>query len=518
MAQLQKISIQIYLFKRVLRTRGRLRWLCYRLMVDNFPDAYEISRGRLLLRIFMKRNIFKELILSRLFVSTTKSDSCQSISAYDYTHPDIFFRFKKSQVYLLEDNLNAPLVFKHKDPELNFHGKLHVYVLERLILWNSSRILSLMQLSPTFIDNPEIQSFMSSYPDLMAQYNSSERFHVVFHEHSAKTLSERRDESTTDPDLLLNVEVWHQRFILQRKRWIVTDITGSPYTKFVAGHWQFLEQAKNEGADVFIKRPSSATNIRLKAAINLMGRADENWYHLLLDTLPRYLYLKDIDQKIPILVRSDLPKSSLKFLSRILDREIIYVKPEEVVSIDKLFLIAARSTTFDSRPANHIEQVKFPTGIYPDLQSYILGKLSNRKVFNYPKKLYLPRKSKYRNLVNESRVTNLASNSGYSVIDSNLDFYERQFHYFNRAETVLSPGGAVLANTVFMKPESRVLLIRSWRDSDLLLWKKLSEACGVHFKEAIGVPTYYGRNALARQHSSFYLPLRRIRKIIKSSE
>lgn len=505
---------EISLLRRILGTRGRLRWLCFRFMNDIFYDAYEISRGRLLLRLLKNRNRFRESVLDKLCIFMVKPMGSQSISVYEYTHPDTGFITEKNHLYFLEDNLNASLIFEKKVS--NLRRRFGRCLLESLISWDSSKVLLLMQLSPTFIKVPQIQSFLRRYPDLIAQYNSLERFPVVFHEYSARTLDDRKDPLNPGPDILLNVSIWYQRFIIQDKKWIVPDITGSPYTKFVAGHWQFLEQSKNQGGDVFIKKPSSTAVTKLKVAIYLMGRADENWYHLLLDTLPRYLFLKHIDLKVPILVRSDLPKTSLQFLSKILDREVIFVKPDEVFSIDKLFLIASRSTVFDSKPPKNLEQVKFPKGIYQDLQSYIFGELPKKRLSEYPKRLYLPRKSKYRNLLNEVRLGNLASNLGFSVIDSNVDFYRHQYYFFNQAETILSPGGAVLANTIFMQPGSRVLLIRSWRDSDLLLWKKLAEVCDVDFNEAIGIPTYYGPNTLARQHSNFYLPFRRVRKLLKS--
>jgi hypothetical protein len=507
---------EIALILRILDTRGRLRWLCFRFMSEIFYDAYEISRGQLMLRLFMNRDRFRESVLNRIRILIEKPEQSQSISVYEYTHPDTRFVFEKNHFYSLEDNLNASLIFEKKSSDSRSSRKFSPCLLERIIFWDSSKVLLLMQLSPTFIEVPQIRSFLSRYPDLISQYNSLERFPVIFHEYSARTLDEREDLSNPSPDVLLNVKIWHQRFIIQDKKWIVTDVTGSPYTKFVAGHWQFLEQNKNEGGCVFIKKPSATAITKLKAAIYLMGRADENWYHLLLDTLPRYLFLKHIDLKVPVLVRSDLPKTSLQFLSKILRREIIFVKPDEVFSIDKLFLIASRSTAFDSKPPSDLEKVKFPRGIYQDLQSYVFEELPKMRLSGYPKKLYLLRKSKYRSLLNEMRVSKLASNLGFSVIESNVDFYRRQYYLFNQAQTVLSPGGAVLANTIFMQPGSRVLLIRSWRDSDLLLWKKLAEVCEVDFDEAIGIPTYYGRNALSRQHSNFYLPLRRARKLLKS--
>lgn len=498
---------QVSLLRRTLKTRGRLRWLCFHFMKEIFNDAYEISRGRLIFRLLINRSLFRDSILDKLCILRVKPEESQTISIYKYTHPDTGFIYEKNYSYLLEDNLNASLVFRKKASSS---------LLESLILWNSSRVLYLLQSSSTLIEVPQVQSLLNRYPDLIDQYNSLERFSVVFHEHSTRTLDVRNGLLSSGPDFLLNVDIWHQRFIIQDKKWILADVTGSPYTKFVAGHWQFLEQRNNEGADVFIKKPSSIAVSKLKAAIYLMGRADENWYHLLLDTLPRYLILKEIDKSVPVLIRSDLPKTSLHFLSLILDREIIYVKPDDVVSVGKLFFVASRSTVFDSKPPKNIEQVEFPSGIYRDLQRYILGKLPEKKLANYPKNLYLPRRSKYRSLLNESHVSKIASHSDFAVVDTNVDFYRQQYFFFNQAETVLSPGGAVLANIIFMQPGSRVMSIRSWRDSDLLLWKKLADACDIRFVEAVGIPTYYGRNALARQHSNFYLPLRKIKKLIKS--
>lgn len=505
---------EISLLRRILDTRGRLRWLCFRFINDFFNDAYEISRGKLLLRLFKHKDRFRESVLNRLSTLRISPDNSLSISIYEYTHPDVRFTFKQNRFYLLEDDLNATLIFEKKNS--NPRNYSVPSLIEKLILWDSSKVLSLLHLSDTLIKDPKVQFLLSRYPDLYSQYNSVERFPVVFHENSMRALDERKEFALPDPDVLLKVEVWHQRFIIQNRKWVITDVTGTPYTKFVAGHWQFLEQVKNEGADSYIKKPTSASKTKLKTAIYLMGRADENWYHLLLDTLPRYLFLKQIDHRVPVLVRSDLPKSSLEFLSNILKREIIFVNPDQVLSIDKLFLIASRSTAFDSKPPKNLEQVRFPSGIYQDLQNYIFDVLPKKNLSQYPKKLYLPRKSKYRILLNELSVSKFASNLGFSIIETNVNFYQQQYYLFHKAETVLSPGGAVFANTIFMKPGSKVLLIRSWRDSDLGLWKKLAEVCNVNFDEAIGIPTYFGRDALARQHSNFYLPLRRVRRLLKS--
>jgi hypothetical protein len=84
--------------------------------------------------------------------------------------------------------------------------------------------------------------------------------------------------------------------------------------------------------------------------------------------------------------------------------------------------------------------------------------------------------------------------------------------FFAEANTIVSPGGAVLANIIFMQRGSRVVSIRSWRGADVPLWKQLAEACEINHSEVIGIPSYFGSKPLLRAHSNFYVPLKRIKK------
>jgi capsular polysaccharide biosynthesis protein len=311
------------------------------------------------------------------------------------------------------------------------------------------------------------------------------------------------------------VDIWHQRFIVQAETWHVVDSTCSPYAEFVAGHWQFLESIPNHIEHAYIKRPQKFNRVEIKQAIYLLGRADENWYHLLLDTLPRYLQLKDIKQDVPVLVRSDLPETTISLIKSLISHKIIFVMPKDLVSVEKLFFVAARSTVHDSMPTNGEDQVKFSPQTIKELREWVLSRLHFENVLHLPKNIFIPRRSKYRNLINTDQARACLEAFDFVTVETNDDFYLKQHLYFNQANHIVSPGGAVLANIVFMNQGSRISLFRSWRDSDLLLWKKLADSCGVQFNEAIGIPTYYGSKTLARQHSNFFLPKRLIRKLLR---
>lgn len=499
-------------FRTILKTRGRLRWLCFRLIPELFSNSYEIGRAKLLIRVLLNWKIFKEAVLGKVFINETISREVIEIDSYEFTHPNIDFEFLLDQVYLLGGELAQDLEFE-LDSNPN-KKKLRKFLLGRLIFWDSSSVLNLIRQRDDLSSEPNFLRFLQHFPDLGSQISRQIKLQVEIHPSAALTFDERREHGQELPDVLQSVSIWHQRFIVKGAIWHVVDSTSSPYGEFVAGHWQFLASIPDHMGHIHLKKPVNVSQIALKEAIYLLGRADENWYHLLLDTLPRYLQLKDIDTGVPVLVRSDLPDTTLSLIKSLIPNTIFLVAPNNVVSVDKLFFIAARSTIHDSKPSNGEEQVQFSRQTLKELRDWVLNRLDNEIDVKLPSKIFIPRRAKYRNLINGERLQHKIENFGFETVETDTSFYLKQYSYFNQADHVVSPGGAVLANIVFMKPGSKVTLIRSWRDSDLLLWKKLADACGIHFSEAVGFPTYYGRKALARQHSNYFVSGRRIRKLL----
>jgi hypothetical protein len=334
------------------------------------------------------------------------------------------------------------------------------------------------------------------------------------HPKAGVTLDQRLLESETwIADFVENVEIWHQRFIMTKDNWLLIDETCSPQLDFVAGHWPYLRQTNPVSNNLELKKPHLSSSIEIAEAIFLMGRCDENWYHLLLDTLPRYLFFKSINPEIPVLIRADLPKTSLNLLRQLIPRKIILVSPHEKISVGLLHYMAGRSTVFDSKPESDQEQVQFSPKILAELKTWILDNLSKDETLIFPSKIYIERNAKYRNVINEKRVKMMVAAMGFEVTNCTDDFYLNQAHYFTNANHVVAPGGAVLANILFMNEGSRVTVIRSSRNSELELWQKLASACGVDLEEIIGIPSYYGTKTLARMHSNYFLPIRRLKSI-----
>jgi hypothetical protein len=505
------VLTDIHLCKKILQTRGVFRWLCFRLLPAVFSDSYEISRGRLIIQVVRNWNIFREKVLGKLYLSEITPNRLIEIDSYEYTHPNIKFEFSIGKIYVLNGEFAEGLDFGLKrNPNAKTLSK---FLLGRMIFWDSKKVLNLARQRENFSTDPRVLKFFQNFPDFVDQISLRTKFLVNIHSNAALTFDERLGRGYDSPDELHDVEIWHQRFIIQEKTWHIVDSTSSPNAEFVAGHWQFVESILNQSEHAYIKKPRQFIKIELKQAIYLLGRADENWYHFLLDTLPRYLQLREISKDVPVLVRSDLPETTISLIKKLIS-QVLFVSPKDLISVEKLFFIAARSTVYDSVPKNGEVQVKFSPQTLVELRNWVLSSASTEFGAKCSDKIFIPRRAKYRNLINTKKLQKTLENVGFKTIETNSEFYVRQYSYFDQAKEIVAPGGAVLANIVFMKPGSKVLVLRSWRDSELLLWKKLADSCGVQFSEAIGFPTYYGRQTLARQHSNYFLPIRKVKKLL----
>lgn len=507
------LSESLKMLSRILQTRGRLRWLCFRLLPTIFYDSYDLTRLKLLFRILKNWNMFVSTILSKLVVTEGVVVDYKVLGIYEFTHPSLKFSLVRGTPYILGKEISQAIDFSENSSSRNFQP--NDYMLGRLILWNSAKTMNFVRESLFLSTNNDVLDFLDHFPSFINEMDSYSKFSIDFHENAELSFDDRLGLNLKFPDVLKNVEIWNQRFLVSDNKWHIVDSTYSPYSKFVAGHWQFLEQIPSHVGHVYLKKPISKRTKNFTKAILLIGRADENWYHLLLDTLPRYLSLKTLNRDIPILVRDDLPETSISLIEKLTDRKIVYVRPEDRIFVETLYFIAARSTVHDSIPHNGEEQVTFSPNTLKSQREWMLKRLKEGKNMAYPIEFFLPRRSKYRNLLNVESVCDYLGKHDFRILELNEAFFLKQHLYFSRAELVVSPGGAVLANILFLPPGSKVIAVRSWRDPKLRLWKKLAGACQVNYSEIVGIPTYHGFKSLARQHSNFYVPLGRFKKALK---
>ena len=215
---------------------------------------------------------------------------------------------------------------------------------------------------------------------------------------------------------------------------------------------------------------------------------DENWYHFLIDTLPRLSFFEGVSMDVPLLIRADIPNTTKEFLARITKRKIVELAPSTRVKVAKLYVCPGRSSVFDSKPPKHESWIKFSPEVLIQMRDRIMDGLSNSTSPFILSSVLLSRKSSTRNLLNYKSIEKLAFKLHVPVYELDEDFFRNQVHIFAGAKHVISPGGAVLANIIFMKPGSKVTVLRSYGNNKLNIWQQLAEISQVEFSEVRGIP------------------------------
>ena len=499
------INLQI----QVLRIRGLTRWLCQRIFRELDLDFYEMSRFKLFCFLFGKYNRYKTAFLRDIGYGDEFFVDLNMIPFSAFTHADTDFKIVPGQRYELQSDL------KNKNKYRS--GSKPRFYLSKIIVWDSRIAQNLIDEIPKIAQIPSYLLIMKAFPDFRKQLQTRQLLNVDFHPYCDLTFDQRYENiDLRKPDFVENVTILCQRFIIKDNRWTIIDVTCNPVQTFVAGQWQFIETYNKYLTQLYLNTPSSHKKIlKLKKAIFLIGRADENWYHFLLDTLPRYLFLRNLDNSIPLLIRNDLPSTTLEFVAKITSHPILLVKANDSLEVKKLYFFASRSTTFDSKPKTKHKHIIFSPVIIGQLRKFLISKIRTSPQPSNPLKIYIPRISKYRNVINNSEITRFLKSEGYFKIITNKKFFAQQSSFFENARLVVAEGGAVCANMLFMKSTSSILVLRSWRNSRDNLWKLLAEACQVKYHETRGIPIYFGVNRLRRQHSDFFVLLSVLKRKVK---
>jgi hypothetical protein len=414
---------------------------------------------------------------------------------------------KYYQTYVIENIFNRKLKIR-----FNINDKNRKTPLDEFIAWNSNIFTKFLKSNE--LEETADKFLQENYPMFFNELKRYLAIEYVNHElatFSFDDLYQKRGLNSFET--ILNVEIWHQRFIHVENKIINFDATTFPTQKFVAGNWQFgTGDKKNLGVQVVL-RPSKIS-VNLSEAIYLMGRCDENWYHFLLDTAPRLLFFENVPAHVPILVRSDLPLTTKEFLKKLTPRNVIEVEPDKTAIVSRLYVCPGRSTVFDSTPPKGLNQVEFSPLVLKLFRDRVFSSLGINSSSYPDNRISFERNSAARNVINWADLRKVLIDFSFQVLPLDINFFRIQAKVFHDAKFVVAPGGAVMANIIFMKPGTKVLVMRSWRGRNLKLWEALSQSVNLKYVEITGFPTYWGFNFLRKIHSDYYISFRKLRRIL----
>jgi capsular polysaccharide biosynthesis protein len=502
-------SIRILTY--ILSVRGLLRTLL--ILTQPFPGTNEyITKGRfsILSNIVIHPKIFKSQFLGRLSFEFKTLDEFSLYAKFPSTQ-----LLNESVIALYTDSTNLvfekPIYKKYLfNSNVNLSDSIDLFA-DVFVRWNS-KFFIVFVLRNHLYDFVE-EFVLQRYPPVFYEFKRTA--HLQFDDHSLSNI--KLDDLYLKKGInayeeILDAEILHQKFIKVGENILNLDSTSSIKQKFVAGLWAYTNRIYRDQDLATLVIPYKHSK-NMSEGIYLIGRCDENWYHFLLDTLPRLLFFDSISMDVPLLIRADIPKTTKEFIYKLTNRKIIELEPNTRMKVAKLYVCPGRSTVFDVKPPRHENWVDFSPIVLSKLRERVMDYLADESSPNILGTILISRKSSKRNLLNAESIEKVISESHVPIYELDQDFFRDQIKIFANTKHVISPGGAVLANIIFMRRGSKVTVLRSYGFSKLNIWKQLAEITKVEYSEVRGIPSYWGFNFFRRLHSNFYISPRKLRRM-----
>ncbi|NJN27811.1 MAG: glycosyltransferase family 61 protein [Cyclobacteriaceae bacterium] len=231
--------------------------------------------------------------------------------------------------------------------------------------------------------------------------------------------------------------------------------------------------------------PNKENIIKVKKGISLLGKGSWNYFHMLLEYLPKLYFIEDNKSEYTLLVNHAFrDQDSFMFLSgKLFNGEVLYVNDRDVILVDELIYVTTPLyLTFNKKTAFDLSDMRYNSRIIEwigalnnILNEELTHKLEELEPFE---KVFLSRSNLTRNY-NCTGIEKIAENKGFMIVDfSELPFLH-QIAIMRNAKFFVGPTGASLSNLVFCKAGTIGL---TWMHSawgEFPAYSTLAELCDV---------------------------------------
>lgn len=252
--------------------------------------------------------------------------------------------------------------------------------------------------------------------------------------------------------------------------------------------------------------PKSVFNYRLKEGIVISCDYDYNYFHWLVECLPKLVFLDSYEEfrDIPLLVRADLHPNLLAALAYI-------NKTHPVIPVNYGCLYSMKRLIYVSELSRLLDRYYGAWNLGTDsvIGHYWLKQLIEKLKLGYQvstpwRKLYLSRGCRPRRLLNESELETKLLERGFEIIDLFAHTFDSQLQLFSQAAIVIAPSGAALVNMLFCQKNTKIIsLTHEHEGIDFHLWPQLAAVSGVSVEHFIGHRAF----KLNTVHDDYSIPL-----------
>ncbi|MFM1786393.1 MAG: hypothetical protein RL228_343 [Actinomycetota bacterium] len=237
------------------------------------------------------------------------------------------------------------------------------------------------------------------------------------------------------------------------------DTAQHPSLDFIAGLWDVLIGTHANLNYCYTKNFVSGED--LSEGILLTSRADSNWFHFLIETLPRIFLLEDvgIPTNVPILISDRVSMTGEQALRLLSNRRIIRIHSSEIVKISTAYVPGPTIYHPDTQFMwNNYKSEYINFELLETLRERILQKL---EPLHLATKTYWPRVSAHRQMRHGKWVEKALRRRGFENLNPGEMSFQEQVSSIYSARVLIAVGGALMANFIFAKPEAKIAVLIS---------------------------------------------------------
>ena len=297
------------------------------------------------------------------------------------------------------------------------------------------------------------------------------------------------------------------------------DPATNPAFSFVAGHQGVVVGSPANLGTAAVLVPKSEGLI-IPEGILLSSRADANWFHWLIETLPKLMYLdSEVPSDVPVIISDRIPDTAKESLRLLTNRTIIEIEPFAATRVGNLYV--SSPVLFHPDPVElHLNPVTntINVDVLNWMRELILSKAKQvLSETSGSESIYISRSSGARSLVNSRRVITALRRLGYTVHDPVQMSFMEQVTAFNSAKRVVMVGGASMANLIFCSKGAAVITLRSKFTVGYKMPEILAEVSGARVMSISGRPVgnLFRSSFLEKVHAHYRVGIKTLSRAVR---
>jgi capsular polysaccharide biosynthesis protein len=205
----------------------------------------------------------------------------------------------------------------------------------------------------------------------------------------------------------------------------------------------------------------------------------ENWYHWLLQVLPRLKILADSEIPYDKIYINHLQYPWQKESLTIVLNEL-HIPQEKLLLVEGDVIIEAQTLIVPSVPFIPSKGTPLPEWLKSFLSHCFL---KANHLIQTPEKIYISRAhASTRRIINEAELIQFLEKEKFVICHlENLSIHE-QAHLFHNAKIIIGPHGSGFANLIFCKPETQIIEIdHGLKEDQRSFYKKLAHTLSCNY-------------------------------------